>query len=252
MTLLLNRGLAAPGAGRAVRRAARPGGVQRAGRGAPGRHAGVEGAAQPRVGGVPGGPDPPSDRDPRAGGVPESGRPPPDRACWTGRGCCARPGLVQEAEASLVRAGEAQRAAGSWQDLAETEMARAECALLAGRPRDALRLARSARQRLARRSNLTLRQACARCWCCTACGPPRTTRRRASESGDADRGSSTRPSALAARCRAERRADLARRAELIAWEASLRAGARTRSRRAEPGGPDARAAQATIRCRRAC
>ena len=67
-------------------------------------------------------------------------------------------GLVQEAEASLERAAEAQRAAGSWQDLAETEMARAECALLAGRPGDALVLARSARHRLARRSNVTLRR----------------------------------------------------------------------------------------------
>ena len=130
-------------------------------------------------------------------------------------------GLVQEADASLERAGEAQRAAGSWQDLAETEMARAECALLAGRPDDALRLARAARHRLARRSNLTLRRRaevlvlqCSRAAADDRDGPARRTAltRVAQEA-----------SALAVRCRAERRADLGRRAELIAWEAALRA-----------------------------
>ena len=144
-------------------------------------------------------------------------------------------GLVHEAEASLERAGEAQRAAGSWQDLAETEMARAECALLAGRPDDALRLARAARNRLARRSNLTLRRRAEvlvlQCSRAVADG----------REGAARQSAMTRvaheASALAARCRAERRADLARRAELIAWEASLRAARRTRGGAGVAPGP---------------
>lgn len=147
-------------------------------------------------------------------------------------------GLVQEAEASLERAAEAQRAAGSWQDLAETEMARAECALLAGRPGDALALARAARNRLARRSNVTLRRRAEVLvlQCCRAAADTREGAAREAAMTRVARDATD----LAARCRTERRADLARRAELIAWEASLRATPRPRGRAgAAPGPPHA-------------
>ena len=141
-------------------------------------------------------------------------------------------GLVEEADENLVRAARAQRAAGSWQDLSETDMARAECALLLGRPADALRLARAARRRLARRSNLTLlrRAEVLVVQCCRAAADARA--------GPARDSALTRvaleATVLASRCRSERRRDLARRVELIAWEASLRALHGQREEAADP------------------
>ena len=63
-------------------------------------------------------------------------------------------GLTTEADASLGRAADLFARQRLARDLAEVELAQAHCALLARRPRDALRLARSARRRFARRGNL--------------------------------------------------------------------------------------------------
>ena len=64
-------------------------------------------------------------------------------------------GLVAEADEHLARAGEVLARQRLAQDRAEVELDRARCALLAGRPEDAVVLARSARARFARRGNET-------------------------------------------------------------------------------------------------
>ncbi len=62
-------------------------------------------------------------------------------------------GLTTDADRSLGRAAELFAGQGLSHDLAEVELARAHCALLARRPEAALRWARSARRRFVRRGN---------------------------------------------------------------------------------------------------
>ena len=60
---------------------------------------------------------------------------------------------MSEADASLAEAADLFRRSRLSHDLAQTELTRAECALLAGRPEEAVRWARSGRRRFARRNN---------------------------------------------------------------------------------------------------
>lgn len=128
-------------------------------------------------------------------------------------------GLAGEADALLERVAGLFEAAGLEQDLAETELARAECAALAADParqREAMLLAGSALARFSHRGNLrwqrraelqTLRLA-------------RRTARDADELAEV----AERTELLADQCAAEQRAGLERQARLLAAECRLRAG----------------------------
>lgn len=130
-------------------------------------------------------------------------------------------GLVRDADAILARSGQRLHRERIFQDLAETELVRAECALAEDDLRQARAFASSARRRFARRDNLRwLRKAellLLRCeW---AALEDRATSRRALL------GIAARAAELAAACRTEGRPDLARLAELLEAECRLRAGA---------------------------
>lgn len=130
-------------------------------------------------------------------------------------------GLVGEADTLLARAADDLHAAGLHQDVGETGLVRAECALVERDAVRARRLARSAEQLFARRGN-TLWQRRAqllvlRCERSTLEQRPAAARRTAL------RRLAARARGLAETCRAERRYDLAAPADLLATECELRA-----------------------------
>jgi tetratricopeptide (TPR) repeat protein len=129
-------------------------------------------------------------------------------------------GLTRDAQELLARAEQLFDAGGLEQDLAEAQLARAECALVERDPARALELAASAERRFARRGNaLWQRRACLlvlRCESRAARGDRPEARRLQRLARDAAR--------LADACRAEKRSDLARSADLLASECRLRAG----------------------------
>jgi tetratricopeptide (TPR) repeat protein len=131
-------------------------------------------------------------------------------------------GLVRDADATLERAASMLRMARLHQDLAETELVRAECALVEGEPRRARALAASAHRRLTRRRNLLWQRKAElmvlRCERSVADEQSERSRR------NALLGLSRRAADLAAHCRTESRDDLARAAELLGAECRLRAG----------------------------
>jgi tetratricopeptide (TPR) repeat protein len=132
-------------------------------------------------------------------------------------------GLVSDAERLLAEALELFAAAGLHQDAAETQLARAECALVEGEVVIARDLARRAERLFARRENLQWQRRAEllllRCDRQAVDVRPGRTRRAAL------RRLATRARRLAEDCRAEHRADLARPALLLALECELRAGA---------------------------
>ena len=191
----------------------------------------AEGPAQPRVRRVPRRPDPAGARRHGRG---RGARPTARRTrsgCSTGRGCCARPGLTSDADAA-ARAG---RRAVRGRPAApgrrpRPQLARAECALVEGEAErgPALRPGRRADLRAPRatcsgsaRPQLLVLQ-CDRMALAErprACAPRRAAPARGA-------GARARRD-----CRAERRADLARPAELLARECLLRAGGSADGRR---------------------
>jgi hypothetical protein len=108
------------------------------------------------------------------------------------------------------------------QDLAETELVRAECALVLGDPARARGLATSARRRFARRGNVRwLRRAeLLELRCERFAAEERSARSRRT----ALRATAERAAELAEQCRAEGRRDLARSAGLLAEECRMLAG----------------------------
>jgi hypothetical protein len=131
-------------------------------------------------------------------------------------------GLVRDADGLLGRASNLFGQGRLFQDLAETELVRAECALVEGEAKRARAFAASAHRRFLRRGNIRWQRKAEllilRCDRRTADDKGPTARRTAL------RGIATRASDLAAACRGEGRADLARAAELLATESRLRAG----------------------------
>jgi tetratricopeptide (TPR) repeat protein len=132
-------------------------------------------------------------------------------------------GLASDADVLLADAADAFRRAGLHQDVGETSLVRAECALVEGDTERARAFARTAERIFARRGNrqwqrraelLVLR--CDR----TAVDERPEDRRTA-----ALRRLAGRARALATACRSENRSDLARAAELVALECLLRSGA---------------------------
>jgi tetratricopeptide (TPR) repeat protein len=133
-------------------------------------------------------------------------------------------GLTGDADRMLELAAVGLRAARLHQDLAETELVRAECALSQGDHRRARGYAASAQRRFARRSNTRWQR------------KAELLLLRSDRSALDDRPEHARPAALlalatraevlAAACRDEGRGDLARPADLLAAECRLRAGVR--------------------------
>ena len=127
-------------------------------------------------------------------------------------------GLASEAAALLTRAADlfAERRLG--QDVAEAQLAHAECALVEDDVRQALALARRAERTFGRRGN-TLWQRKAQMLVL------RCERRTTDDAGATRfRAVARRARELEAACRRERRHDLARAASLLAAECELRAG----------------------------
>jgi tetratricopeptide (TPR) repeat protein len=133
-------------------------------------------------------------------------------------------GLLRDADALLAQAGARVRASRLFQDLGETELVRAECALSDEDPKRARAFATSARRRFERRGN--------RRWQRKAeLMQLRSERAALTDRGARGRGAALRALArraddLAAVCREERRVDLARWAEVLAAECRLGAGER--------------------------
>jgi len=130
-------------------------------------------------------------------------------------------GLVADAETILERASELFAEARLQQDLAETELVRAECALVDGNAKQARALAISAYRRFARRHNLRWQRK-------AELMRLRADRAAADEKGPHGRRTSLldvadRAADLSDACRREGRRDLARTASLLAQEARLRA-----------------------------
>ena len=132
-------------------------------------------------------------------------------------------GLVRDADDLLEQAGAALFRSRLFQDLAETEMVRADCAVVDGDLRRARSLAASAHRRFARRGNTRwMRKAellLLRCDRSAADGRAPRSRRTALLEVAA------RSDELAAACRREGRRDLARAAGLTAEECRLLVGA---------------------------
>ncbi|HET6652447.1 MAG TPA: CHAT domain-containing protein [Nocardioides sp.] len=146
-------------------------------------------------------------------------------------------GLVRFADELLAQAGSRVRESRLFQDLGETELVRADCALSAEEPKLARAFATSARRRFERRGNLRWQR------------KAELMVLRSERAALADRAVGGRRTALlalaqradelAASCRRERRADLARWAEVLASECRLAAGeaaggATTRLRATDP------------------
>jgi tetratricopeptide (TPR) repeat protein len=131
-------------------------------------------------------------------------------------------GLAHDAEELLARAATEFRAAGLHQDLAETDLVRAECALVEGEADRARQLARAAERIFVRRRNVQWQRKAQllvlQCERLTIEHRPERGRR------SALRQLGARARRLAEDCRAEKRVDLARPAELLARECVLRAG----------------------------
>lgn len=131
-------------------------------------------------------------------------------------------GLIRDADSLLGEAAALLRRGRQFQDLAETELDRAECALVDGDPRRARAFAASALRRFARRGNLRWQRKAEllvlRCDRSLADAKSPSARTRAL------RGIAAEALDLAVSCRVEDRDDLARSAELIAWESLLSAG----------------------------
>ena len=131
-------------------------------------------------------------------------------------------GLAHDAEELLARAATEFRAAGLHQDLAETDLVRAECALVEGEPDRARQLARAAERIFVRRRNVQWQRKAQllvlQCERLAIEHRPERGRR------SALRQLGARARRLAEDCRAEKRVDLARPAELLARECVLRAG----------------------------
>lgn len=131
-------------------------------------------------------------------------------------------GLLSEADSVLADVMQSARQLRLFQDLGETELVRAECALAAGDARTARMFAGAARRRFARRGNLRWQRKAELLVlrCDLAALPDRQT-------GRPSRlllGIAAHADALAEACRRENRADLARAAVLLAAECRLRAG----------------------------
>jgi tetratricopeptide (TPR) repeat protein len=131
-------------------------------------------------------------------------------------------GLVRDADELLEQAGAMFSRSRLFQDLGETEMVRAECAVVEGDPRRARTLAAAAHRRFARRGNVRwMRKAellLLRCERFAADDKEPRSRRTAL------RGVAERADELAATCRTEGRRDLLRTAELVALECRLLVG----------------------------
>lgn len=131
-------------------------------------------------------------------------------------------GLVRDADTVLAESAELFAATKLFQDLGETELVRAECALVEGEPARARRLATSALRRFSRRHNvrwqrkaeLVVLQASRAAIGDSAGG--RAAGALARVARDAEQ--------LSGSCEAEGRSDLGRRAALLAAEARLAAG----------------------------
>lgn len=131
-------------------------------------------------------------------------------------------GLHREADQALVQVAAHARSARLFQDLAETELVRAECALATGDAQAALARARAALRRFARRGNLRWqRHAQLLVLTCERA----TLTRTADGAAPGLRRIAVAAQQLAEDCRTERRDDLARAAEVLAAECRLRAGA---------------------------
>ena len=130
-------------------------------------------------------------------------------------------GLTADAERLLAEAADLFAAGRLHQDVGETQLARAECALVEGESARARRLAREAERLFARRDNQRWQRRaqllvlqCERRELTTEPGSRVTSLRRLA----------ARAQALEGDCRAEGRRDLARSARLLALECTLRAG----------------------------
>ncbi len=131
-------------------------------------------------------------------------------------------GLVSEADLLLARAAEDFEKARLLQDLAETQLARAECALVEGEVDRARLLARRAERLFARRENLQWQRRAQ--LFLLRCDRQAVDVRTPGKRRPALRRLAARARQLAEDCRAEQRADLARGAVLLALECELRAG----------------------------
>jgi tetratricopeptide (TPR) repeat protein len=131
-------------------------------------------------------------------------------------------GLIRDADALLGKAAVLLRQGKLFQDLAETDLVRAECALVEGDPKRGRALADSAHRRFLRRGNLRWQRKAEllvlRCERSGADDKGHAARRTAL------RGIAARAADLAACCRDEGRADLARAADLLSAECRLQAG----------------------------
>lgn len=130
-------------------------------------------------------------------------------------------GLLTDADALLAEASERLRAQRMFQDLAETELVRAECALASGDPVTALRFASSARRRFVKRGNLRWQRraelAGLRAEWAAADRVGAVARRRLRRLAE-------RSAELGALCGKEGRTDLARQAVLLEAQCRLAAG----------------------------
>ncbi len=131
-------------------------------------------------------------------------------------------GLFEEAATILEQVSGRMAAERLYQDLGETELVRAECALVEGNLKQARALALSSQRRFARRGNVRWQRKAEllllRCDDALAESKVGRVRERALSSLAA------RSSSYAETCRVEGRRDLARMASLLATEARLRLG----------------------------
>jgi tetratricopeptide (TPR) repeat protein len=131
-------------------------------------------------------------------------------------------GLTGDAERLLGRAAELFREGRLFQDLGETRLAMAECALVEGDAERARRLARAAERVFARRRNVRWQR---KSQLLVLRAERRAIGRRPRHARDVPlQQLGARARQLAEACRAEGPADLARSAELLALECLLRAG----------------------------
>ncbi len=131
-------------------------------------------------------------------------------------------GLTREGDELLSRVAGILLDARLFQDLAETEMVRAECALVDGDPAGARVLASAARRRFARRSNLRWQRRAE--LLILRCDRFLIHDKKPGRQRPALRAIAVRAAELSESCRREGRRDLARDARLLAHECSLRAG----------------------------
>jgi len=131
-------------------------------------------------------------------------------------------GLAHDADGILAQAAEMFRDAGLAQDLAETDLVRAECALVEGEVVRARAFARAAERVFVRRRNLQWQRKAQLLG--LQCDRLALDERGPRSRRAALRQLAARAGALAEDCRTERRADLARSADLLARECLLRAG----------------------------